>query len=396
MVKRIFAICFIFGCTAVAWFILSGTILIRTETQDNKLRGAVGQLWGTEQTQQAPKFYYESKDQNVTQMIEASDINADIKLDYRKKGLLWYSTYKVKFTGKYQVKNGSNEAKQISMDFKLPARGAIYDNFRCVIKGQEIEDLKFNQDTITRSFNVTPGQVESIQISYESQGLSRWSYDFGENVNQVKNFSLVLNTDFEKIDFPVDSISPTNKERAGAGWKLTWQYSNLLTGFKIGMLLPRKLNPGPWVSRVTVAAPVSLFLFFFLLFIFTTVRNVKIHPMNYFFVAAAFFSFHLLLAYLVDHIDIHLAFWICSLVSVFLVVSYMRLVVGGRFAFIEVALSQLIYLVFFSYTFFFEGYTGLAITILCICTLFIVMQATGKVDWSTLFEKGEGKDKSLA
>ena len=162
------------------------------------------------------------------------------------------------------------------------------------------------------------------------------------------------------------------------------------------MLLPRKLNPGPWVSEVTVAAPVSLFLFFFLLFIFTTVRNVKIHPMNYFFVAAAFFSFHLLLAYLVDHIDIHLAFWICSLVSVFLVVSYMRLVVGGRFAFIEVALSQLIYLVFFSYTFFFEGYTGLAITILCICTLFIVMQATGKVDWSTLFEKGEGKDKSLA
>ncbi len=69
----------------------------------------------------------------------------------------------------------------------------------------------------------------------------------------------------------------------------------------------------------------------------------------------------------------------------------MRLVVGKRFAFIEVALSQLVYLVFFSYTFFFEGYTGLAITILCICTLFIVMQATGRVDWSKLFEKSEGK-----
>jgi hypothetical protein len=391
MVKRIFAICFIFGCTAVAWFILSGTILVRTETQDSKLRGAVGQLWGTEQTQQAPKFYYESKNQNVPQMIEASDINTDIKLDYRKKGLLWYSTYKVKFTGKYQVRNDSDEARQISMDFKLPAQGAIYDNFQCVIKGQEIEDLKFNQDTITKSFTVAPRQVENIQISYESQGLSRWSYNFGENVNQVKNFSLVLNTNFEEIDFPADSISPTSKERAGTGWKLTWQYSNLLTGFKIGMLMPQKLNPGPWVSRVTVAAPVSLFLFFFLLFIFTTVRNIKIHPMNYFFVAAAFFSFHLLLAYLIDHIDIHLAFWICSLVSVFLVVSYMRLVVGRRFAFIEVALSQLIYLVFFSYTFFFEGYTGLAITILCICTLFIVMQATGKVDWSRLFEKSEHK-----
>ena len=111
--------------------------------------------------------------------------------------------------------------------------------------------------------------------------------------------------------------------------------------------------------------------------------------MNYFFIGAAFFSFHLLLAYLVDHISIHLAFWICSLVSVFLVVSYMRLVAGPRFAFIEVALSQIVHLVFFSYTFFFEGYTGLAITILCICTLFIVMQITGRFDWEKVFGKTE-------
>jgi len=47
----------------------------------------------------------------------------------------------------------------------------------------------------------------------------------------------------------------------------------------------------------------------------------------------------------------------------------------------------LIYLVFFSYTFFFEGYTGLAITILCICTLFVTMQFTGKVDWDKMFAK---------
>ena len=111
--------------------------------------------------------------------------------------------------------------------------------------------------------------------------------------------------------------------------------------------------------------------------------------MNYFFIGAAFFSFHLLLAYLVDHISIHLAFWICSLVSIFLVVSYMRLVVGARLAFVEIALSQLVYLVFFSYTFFFKGYTGLAITILCICTLFVVMQFTGRVDWDKVFAKSE-------
>ncbi len=195
---------------------------------------------------------------------ESNRVECMIKLDYRKKGLLWYSTYKVKFDGKYQIKNSSNKTKQVSVDFKFPVKGAIYDNFRCVVKGREIEEITFNQEAITKSFQVAPGEVENIQISYESQGLGRWSYDFGENVNQVKNFSLTLNTDFEEIDFPADSISPTNKERIDTGWKLTWQYTNLLTGFKIGVLLPHKLNPGPWVSKVTVAAPISLFLFCFL------------------------------------------------------------------------------------------------------------------------------------
>jgi hypothetical protein len=107
--------------------------------------------------------------------------------------------------------------------------------------------------------------------------------------------------------------------------------------------------------------------------------------MNYFFISVAFFSFHLLLAYLVNYIDIYLALAICSAVSIFLVVSYMRLVVGVRFALLEVGLSQFVYLVLFSYAFFLKGYTGLIITICCILTLFLVMQFTARIDWDKQF-----------
>ena len=65
----------------------------------------------------------------------------------------------------------------------------------------------------------------------------------------------------------------------------------------------------------------------------------------------------------------------------------MRLVVSARFAFVEVAAAQLVYLVLFSCTFFLEGYTGLAITILCIATLFVVMQATARLDWEAIFSE---------
>src|SRR5204863_6606078 len=201
----------------------------------------------------------------------------------------------------------------------------------------------------------------------------------------VRDFHLRVVTDFDQPDFPANSLSPTAKQRSGPGWQLDWDYSNLISGFQIGVLMPEKLQPGPLAGRISYFAPVSLLFFFFLMFIITTLKGIRLHPMHYFFLATSFFAFHLLLAYLVDHISIHLAFVICSAVSIFLVVTYLRLVVGTRFATREAALAQFIYLVAFSYAFFLKGFTGLAITIGSITTLFVVMQATGKIRWTEKF-----------
>jgi len=201
----------------------------------------------------------------------------------------------------------------------------------------------------------------------------------------VQNYRLRMNTDFKDIDFPDNTLSPTEKREAGTGWQLNWTFKNLLSGYRIAMTMPAKLQPGPLASEISFFAPVSLFFFFFVIFILTTTRDIELHPMNYFFLAAAFFAFHLLLAYLVDHLNIYWSFTIASLVSVLLVISYLRIVVGARFALREAALAQVTYLVLFSFAFFFRGYTGLSITIGAILTLFLVMQMTGKIRWAEKF-----------
>ncbi len=171
----------------------------------------------------------------------------------------------------------------------------------------------------------------------------------------------------------------------GDGWELVWRYNNLVSGYDIAMAMPAKLQPGRLAGEISYFAPVSPLFFFFVVLVITTLRKIALHPMNYFFLAAAFFAFHLLLAYLGDHVSIHLAFLICSVVSIGLVVSYLRLVVGIRFAAREAGIAQLIYLVLFSYAFFFRGFTGLAVTIGAVLTLFVAMQVTGRVKWSERF-----------
>jgi len=413
MIKRIAAITFIFLCTTVAWAILGATIFQRTYDSGSFSDSRVESTWGAPQSQSPPQSSFDeqvpkkvTKTENgktvetvtqetvTTQLpLESSHINVDLSLEHRQKGLLWYSTYKVGFDGAYSFRNTSDKDHNVTFRLDFPTAQAIYDDLVFTVDGAAVP-LTNGKNSASGIVVVKAKSAALLKVAYKSQGLNDWRYNFAGasatgqstvDVAQVRDFSLKMTTNFKDIDFPDNTLSPTNKTETSAGWTLDWNYKNLVSGYQIAMTMPEKLQPGPLAGRISLFAPVSLFFFFFLMLIITTLRGIELHPMNYFFLAAAFFSFHLLLAYLVDHVSIHLAFAICSAVSIFLVISYLRLVVGTRFATREAALAQFIYLVAFSYAFFLKGFTGLAITIGSITTLFVVMQVTGKIRWSEKF-----------
>ncbi|MFN2491823.1 MAG: inner membrane CreD family protein [Pyrinomonadaceae bacterium] len=405
MTKRLIAIAFIFVCTSIAWGILGGTIFSRTYSVDEIAQNRVTSTWGAPQNQAPPIASFKEKivrneestengkkiikvvqeELTRTLPLERSVVDVSLDLEHRQKGLLWYSTYKVAFAGAYSFRNTSDKERTVNFVLNFPTSNAIYDELVFTIDGAPVS-VSNEQNAAIGSTNIAPGQVAQLALGYRSQGLNEWRYSFsGGDVTQVRDFSLKMKTNFKEIDFPDNTLSPSEKHETPNGWDLSWSYKNLVSGYQIAMVMPEKLQPGPLAGRISFFAPVSLFFFFFLMLIITTMRGIELHPMNYFFLAAAFFSFHLLLAYLVDHVSIHLAFAIAAAVSVFLVVSYLRLVVGLHFASREAALAQFVYLVMFSYAFFLKGFTGLAITIGSVATLFVAMQVTGRVRWADKF-----------
>jgi inner membrane protein involved in colicin E2 resistance len=404
MVKRLAAIAFIFCCTSIAWLILGATITMRTSSTGAHLRGRVQSVWGSPHVQSAPTADYSIPvrytetvtEKGVQRTVEktrfdirsirpsSSEIAVKLDCEHRQKGLLWYPTYKVAFRGGYVFRNPDAETRSVRIALRFPAAQAIYDDLQFTINGRPAVPVT-EKEAVYVPVEIGPGQSVTAQVSYRSQGLESWKYSFGQDVTPVQDFRLSMTTNFPDIDFPDNTLAPTAKRETKGGWDLEWAYKNLLSGYEIAMSMPEKLQPGPLASQISFFAPVSLFFFFFLIFIVTTLRNIDLHPMNYFFLSGAFFAFHLLLAYLVDHLDIHISFAIASAVSIFLVVTYLRLVTGTRFAVREAALAQFIYLVLFSYAFFFKGLTGLTITIGAILTLFAVMQMTGRIRWPEKF-----------
>jgi len=412
--SRLVAIGLIFICSTCAWFMLGASVVSRTGESDSRLAQEVAQLWGGRHVQAAPSACVERQretqewqDENdargvphkklitrtVTECIAvplvSSRVDVDLKLEHRRKGLLWYDTYTVGFQGRYRVKNEDPAARPLVVRFAFPSAEAPYDGFRFTLDGVAATLTDDPQATsgprlVSARVVVPPGGEAQAEVAYRSRGLGDWTYALvSSGVAQVRGFELGMTTDFAAIDFPAGTLSPTTKTRAGRGWKLDWTFDSLVTGQRIGMDLPDKQNPGPLAARITFFAPVSLLFFFTVMVMLGVLRGQSLHPMHYFFLSAAFFAFHLLLAYLVDHLDINGSFAIAAAASLFLVVSYLRAVAGMGEKVWAAAAAQLVYLFSFSYAFFFEGFTGLTLTVGAVLTLFVLMQLTARVDWDT-------------
>ena len=412
-VPRLFAIALIVLCTGIAWFILGGSVAIRTGESNQALAREVEQIWGGTHRQAAPAIWYE-RSRVVVEPAQApggggpvvgggmvsrtvvdriplpivkSRIASDLELDHRRKGLLWYDTYKVVFSANYLLRNTSPTEELVFVRFDFPSKDGQYDAFLLKLDGRAV-DISDPDRGMTAQAVLAPGAEVPLEVSYKSRGLGDWIYVFAPNgVAQVHDFELELKTNCDGVDFPAGSLSPNDKARTKDGWRLAWKFQNLVTGQHIGIDLPNRLNPGPVAARIIFFAPVSLLFFVTVLLVLGVLSGETLHPMHFFFLAAGFFAFHLLLAYLVDHLDIHVSFAIAAAVSVILVVTYLMKVAGMRFAVLRAGVAQVVFLVLFSYAFFFEGYSGLTVTIGSILTLFVLMQATAKVDWNEVFAK---------
>ena len=385
---RLLAIGFIFIFTTMAWMILGKAISSRTQHSESESSASVGKGWGPAQGQEQPTIWYLSptgeKGRRVIQPA-MSDIKVLLNYEPKKKGLLWHRTYGVHFTGSYEIPNPTPIAQTIYVSFPLPSWSSSYQNFSFTLGDQGAENQTPRDGKITQAVTIPAGGSAPLVVSYQTRGSDFWNYRLGE-VPRIQNFKLELETDFEEIDFPEGTSSPSEREQAENGWSFVWNYPDVIHPQSIGMAMPKALNAGPVAQRISFFAPVSLLFFFAVLLIMGCVKGINLHPVNYFFIAAGFFAFQLLFAYLVGLLPLNLSFVIAAGVSLILVVGYLGAVAGKEL--VKIALpAQLAYLVLFSYSFFFDGLSGITITVGAIATLALLMINTARVDWGTIFGK---------
>jgi hypothetical protein len=418
---RVIAIGLVFGAASLGWLVLGATVQNRTDSLDASLAAEMASLWGPKVLVQTSPWLAAKveagvckRDESASGALLASTVLADMRHTHRYKGLLWYSTFDVDFTGEYRLaasevaKDGSRDGTVTGMFmFPLPRGASTYHALSAEVDGKPVALGSTASGWL--AIPVDRGVEHVVTVHYVTGGQNAWVYSpgdapametqddklvvsaVGERLCELKDFTLTARTDFADIDYPRGTLSPTTPAATEGQWtRAVWKAQNLITRQSMGIAMPRRANAGPIVARMSLFAPVSLAFFFTVLLAVVVLKGIPLHPMHLLFVAAGFFAFHILLSYLADVMNIHPAFWVSAAVSVLLVTTYLRLVAGVKFAVLYAGAAQLVYLVGFSYAFFWVGRTGLTVTICAVVTLFVLMQATGRLNWHEVFSSRPG------
>ena len=369
----------------LGWWLLTTRLQERTYFATRDQLQSVKQIWGGNLEQPMPSIRYKGFGSDVPTLnrgeIHASDIFVKLTVDYRKKGLVYYTGYNANFVGKYTIQNPESEKIYLSFIFPYPMQQGegMLQNVKLLVNGQEdTENTEYQPNLALWTGMLEPAQALAVTVEYTGRGLNYFKYGF-EPGKQVNNFNLkiaVVGT--KNIDYPVSTMPSTKPpEFTAEGTTLTWELDRLLTQLNIGVLLPDKLNIAQQIRVMAERAPAFFLLFLASLCAILTLSRLPLNFLKIAILSAAYFLFYPLFAYLSVYMDVVLSFGLAFGILGLLVLNYARVLYNLKIA-LAIFLTYTFYLGITSIAALLPAYTGLILVIEGVVLLAVIMQVLSR------------------
>lgn len=369
----------------VGWLMLADRLETRTHKAMYNQLSSVKQIWGGNLAQPMPSVRYKRFGSDVSTLskgeIDASDISVILKVDYRKKGLVYYTGYNAKFMGKYTIKNPENENIYLSFIFPYPTRQGegVLQNVKLLVNGKEdIEDTEYQSNLALWTGLLNPSDTLEIMVKYDGRGLDQLKYGF-EPGKQINNFTMKVDVQGAKnLDYAESTMPPTEpSQETPQGKILIWKLDKALTQLNIGVILPDKLNVEKQLFVMVYRAPVFFLMFLVALGVIIRLSGESLNFIPIVVTSVAYFFFYPLFAYLVIYVGVTLAF-IISFGSIgLLILNYTRILYGIKMA-LTIVMAYTFFLGITSLSALLPTYTGLILTIEGLVLMGTVMQVLSR------------------
>jgi hypothetical protein len=181
--------------------------------------------------------------------LDSSRIKAEFHIEYRQKGLLWFSTYRVMF----EAENTGSRTQQAASKFLSSAcrfrqRKPCTMDWHCSwMEALAARSGEMKSQPGRWCLRAQRGPLKAIYHSRDKEaGDTGWPEELvgmrASQVSQENDFHLVLRTDFAGFDFPENSLAYGKAgERERLGNPLGLSESDF--GLMIALKMPEKLQP---------------------------------------------------------------------------------------------------------------------------------------------------------
>jgi len=369
----------------LGWILLADRLQTRTDRVIGTQLASVKQIWGGNLAQPMPSVRYKRSGAEVSTLsrgeVQSSQISVILKMDYRKKGLVYYTGYNAEFIGKYTLQNSEKDKIYLSFIFPYPTKQAegMLQDVKLLVNGEEdVANTEYQPNLALWTGVLEAAQTMEITMRYKGRGLDQFIYGF-EAGRQINNFALQIELfGAKELDYAQSTMPPTTPPQETATGKiLVWKLDRALTQLNMGVILPDRLNVEKQLVVMTYRAPVFFFLFLVSL---ATILVLAREPVNFIplaIMSVTYFLFYPFFVYLLVYIDLIPSLATSFGVIALLLLNYARLLYGFKVA-LAVVLAYTFYLGITSIAALLPTYTGLILTLEGVVLMGIIMQVLSR------------------
>jgi len=319
--------------------VISGQMTDRRGFANGDLHEDVLERWGAPLAQAAPSVRYVESGSVFNTLhsvaLDSQHVRLDASMNYRKRGLVFFSGFDFDFRGQYGVRNPEPRAIDVVFVFPVPvARQSMLSDLAFRVNG-EPATLPFDETAqrLTWTGRLEPEQRAVFEIAFGGRGLESFQY-FLDPELPVRDFRLdvaVTGGDRE-FDYPAGAFPAGTVEQDPNGVHLVWAYESLEAGFDTGVVLPSEKSFDAILNCMIRRSWPPFLLFMACVVGLALHRSVSIGQWSSYFAAAVYSFFYVLLPYLAAYLNFYVAYALSILLVGALLVDFLSRLLGRSLA----------------------------------------------------------------
>jgi len=306
--------------------VIFSLIVISTQIGDRQnfagsdLHQDVIERWGAPISQPAPSVRYVESGSVFNSLhplpLDRQSITLDAAMNYRKRGLIYFSGFEFGFHGNYAVSNP--EPHDIDIVFVFPVHAdknrILLSDRTFLVNGEPAPiDLDEVTDKMVWTGRLAAGKSVEFEIAFNGRGLDLFTYQLDPSL-PVREFDLDVriqggdNYDYAAGVVPAHTVAVGDDEA-----RLAWHFPSLESGVPVGVTLPSERSYDGIILTM-IRRSWAVFLLFFAAVVGLSLhfeRRLQRHES--YLIAASYAFFFVLLPYLAAYMHFYLGYILASL-----------------------------------------------------------------------------------